>query len=241
MLKSKLVSSFKNIFSNPIEILSRDSYRVLHVIDGEDLEKAASLVRRGKADGFNLNFIRNMPADIDILAEAPKTKFITIHDYGCDLDYAVINKLKELQSLNIFTNDNLEIDFQKYPSLKEAAIFWRKRAESLYECHNLEKLFLGKYREQDLQRLHKLQNLRYLRINTGSVRALAGIENLASLEELWLMQVSSLKSLEGIKKLNSLKYLHIDNCKNIADISLLSDLRERIKIHLVGTTPKLDE
>lgn len=221
-----------------MKIHDQNGYRIINLTDGNKISDAVLLINESKADGINFNFICNYPSDIHLLRNAHEIKCVTINDYSWDFDYSAIYQLKNLESLSIYTSDKKEIDYSKFPLLKRTAIFWRPKAKSLFKCKGLESLFIGKFRDTDLTNISALQNLTYLRINTGSVQSLKGIESLIKLEELYLMQVTNLKSIKGIDALNNLKLLRIDNCRNITDIHRIAGLDRSINVDIIGTTPK---
>ena len=222
-----------------MEILQRDEYRVVHLSDGNLITIAIELINSGQADGINFNYVKNFPASIDSIRLTKDLKFIQINDYSWDYDYSVLNEISTLESISIYTTDKREIDFSRFPLLKSVAIYWRPKAISLFDCLKLESLFLGKYSEPDLNKLKNLRQLKYLRINTGSVTALNGIEQLQNLERLWIIQAMKLIKLNGIESLPNLKEVRIDNCKNIKDTDVLTKLTDKVNLTITGTTPKI--
>jgi len=221
-----------------MKVSQKDSYNIISLWDGQKINDAVQLIKDGKADGINFNFTENFPKDLNEIKSAQQIKFVQINGYSWDFDYSAINELNNIEELLIYTTDKREINFASFPNLKRTAIFWRPKADSLFECTGLERLFLGKYSYPDLSRLSKLTNLRYLRINTGSVQHLKGIENLKNLETLMLMQVTKLEDLAGIESLTKLNKLQIDNCKNIKNIDLVKKLDTIKSLTIVGTTPR---
>ncbi len=217
-----------------MEIIHRDEFRVLHITDGLEHDEAIRMINSNMADGINFNYTRNFPKQIDFLEACPSIKYLQLNDLG--YDYSVINKLTNIEVLDVYTNDRNEIRFDKFPKLKKVDIFWRPKAKSIFECSELEHLFLGKYRGKDLTQLKKLTKLKYLRINTGSIQSLIGIEYLQELEELWLMQIPSLRSLNGLQYLLKLGKLHIDNCKNLTNTQEIDQLPSLKSVTLSGTT-----
>lgn len=222
-----------------MEILKHDNYNIIHLTDGQEIHKAIKLISNNKAEGINFNFIKNFPANINAIKSVPQIKYIQINDYSWEFDYSAIYSLHQLEYLSVYTTDKKEINFSLFPNLKSTAIFWREKAKSLYNCQQLEHLFLGKYSATDLIQLSNLTNLKYLRINTGSLRNLKGIENLKNIETLLLIQAVKLEDLSGIELLPNLTTLRIDNCKSIQNIDLVKKLRKLKIIEITGTTPKL--
>lgn len=222
-----------------MEILRQYDYNIIHLTDGNQIIDAVHLINDRKADGINFNFIKNFPADIHEIKQAPDIKYIQINDYSWEYDHSAVNYLLNLEDLSIYTTDKKEIDFSHWPVLKNAAIFWRPKAKSLFQCVDLERLFIGKYTDNDLSKFESLENLKYLRVNAGSINSLNGIEKLQNLETLFLMQATKLEDLTGIEKLWHLKHLRIDNCRNIKNIDILASLKDA-KIEILGTTPRVN-
>lgn len=222
-----------------MNVLERKDYRVINLTDGNKIREAANMVVAGKADGVNFNYITNFPSNINEIKLASNIKYVQINLYpkSWEYDYRAINELKSLEGLDVFTYDRCEIDYSNYPNLRTTCLYWRPKAASLYNCAHLKRLFLGKYTEKDLSKLVGLEELEYLRINTGSVRSLQGIERLQNLEVLKLMQATKLEEIKGIEKLPKLKEVRIDNCKNIKDIDLTLSLNKKVDVRIYGTTP----
>ncbi len=222
-----------------MEILRQNDYNIIHLTDGQLILDAVRLIKDKKADGINFNFTKNFPTDIDQIKQATDIKYIQINDYSWDFDYSAINDLSKLEHLSIYTTDKKEVNFSNWLLLKSVVLFWRPKANSLFESVNLEKLFLGKYSDPDLSKFEHLRNLKYLRINTGSVKTLKGIDKLQNLETLFLIQTSKLEELDGIEKLPKLKHLRFDNCRNVKNIEIVATMKNITTLDVLGTTPKL--
>jgi Leucine-rich repeat (LRR) protein len=151
-------------------------------------------------------------------------------------DYSAIHSLQNLQHLSINTTDKKEIDFSVFPYLTSVALTWRPKAKSLFSCVQLQRLFLNRYTGQDLHEVSNLKNLKFLRVNLGSVTSLSGLNLIAGLEELMLMQTTKLEDIEDLLTLKHLKRLRIDNCKRVRNISAVKKMNVP-KLEIVGTTP----
>ncbi len=213
--------------------IMREKYDVIHLTDGADLHKAIDLVNSGKANGINFNFIRNFLPSIENLYKCPSIKHLQINH---ECDFSIINNLEGLESLSLLVKPKEAIDFNKLKNLKKVGIYWHNRYKSIFECENLEHLFLGKYKANDLVALKNLRNLTYLRLNTGTVCSLNGIESLSKLRQLYLMLATKLVSLEGVGKLSHLELLHIDTCKNISEYQGVFELPLSTKIVIGGNS-----
>ena len=224
-----------------MEIVQINNYNVINLIDGKLISDAIKLVNDGQADGINFNFIKNFPSNIDEIKFASNIRYIQINDYAWDFDYSAVNHLSKLEHLSLYSTDRKEMNYLNFPILNSTALNWRPKAKSLFGCANLERLFIGRYSDVDLSRFEFLNNLKYLRINTGSIKTLKGIEKLNDIESLLLTQLTKLEDISGIETLTNLTLLRIDNCRNIKNIHILKNLKSSIRLEIVGTTPRLND
>jgi hypothetical protein len=221
-----------------LDILQQGDYKIVHLTDGELLSEAVKLIDKGKADGINLNYIRNWRTDLEPLRNSKTIKCLAVNDYppSMQYDYSAVQTLTNLQHLSINTTDKKEIDFSAFPFLTSVALTWRPKAKSLLSCVQLQRLFLNRYTGQDLTELSSLKNLKFLRVNLGSVISLRGLKEITTLEELMLMQTTKLEDIEDLLTLKHLKRLRIDNCKRVRNISAVKRMNIP-KLEIVGTTP----
>jgi len=219
------------------DILKIGSYKILHLTDGNLLPEAVAFVDKGKADGINLNYIRNWRTDLEPLRGSKTMKYLIVNDYppSRQYDYSAIHLLHNLLHLSVNTSDKKEIDFSAFPNINSVTLRWRPKASSLFHCTQLQDLFLGNYTAKDLSQLSELINLKYLRINLGSVVSLKGLRHIVGLEELMLMQATKLEDIDDILELKHLKRLRIDNCKRVKNIGSIKKMNIP-KLEIVGTT-----
>ncbi len=207
------------------------------VQDDNDLPLAVKMVKRNEVDGIALSFIKNWPEnDVDIISECPNIKFLFIH--YAPFNFSVVNQLKNLVQLGIDNDDRDEIIFSNKPELRSVFVNWRPKRKSLFKCTQLEDLWIGKYTGKNLSLFKNFSNLKSLRINTGSITSLEGIENLTSLENLYLAQTTKLEDISAIQSLSNLKSLTIHNCKRLKNIELVNKLSNLEYLNIMGTTPK---
>jgi hypothetical protein len=223
-----------------MEIMEINNFKVASVYDGNLIHESIKIINEGQANGINFNFGKNFPQNIDEVKFNTNIKYVQINDYSWDFNYSAINSLMNLEHLSIYTKDKIEINYSNFPFLKSTAITWRPNAKTLFNCVNLERLFIGGYNETDLSRFKYLKNLKYLRINTGSLKSLNGIEKLEGIETLLLSQPTKLEDIRGIELLPNLNHIQINNCRNIKNIEILEKLNDKVKIHILGSTPKLN-
>jgi hypothetical protein len=220
------------------EIQERNGFNIVHLTDGNLLTEAVGVVEKGKADGININFIKNWRADLEPLRNSKSMKCLIVNDYppSIQYNYTAIHSLPNLLHLSVYTSDKKEIDFTAFQHLNSVTLTWRLKAKSLFKCHHLQHFFLGSYNGKDLSNLTGLKNLKCLRINLGSVVSLNGLGELSGLEKLMLMQVTKLEDIEDILELKKLQYLRIDNCKRVKNIDAINRMNIS-DLEITGTTP----
>jgi len=223
-----------------LDVLNQGDFKIVHLTDGELLTEAIKLIDKGKANGINLNYIRNWRTDLEPIRNSQTIKCLVVNDYppSMQYDYSAIQTLTNLQHLSINTTDKKDIDFSVFPLLTSVTLTWRPKAKSLFQCVQLQRLFLNRYTGYDLHELFQLKNLKFLRINLGSITSLKGLEEITGLEELMLMQATKLEVIDDLLKLKNLKRLRIDNCKRVKNISSVKTMNIP-KLEIVGTTPEV--
>ena len=229
-LKAKFINVFK--------IQDQNNFRVINLTDGSMLFHARRTILDGMANGINLNFTRNHPETLEPLRGLEGLLSVIVHDYvhSWHYDYSFIHSLSMLRHLAVYTTDRKEIDFSCFPVLESAALFWRPKANSLFNSIGLKRLFLGKYTGKNVSELYALQKLEYLRLNTGSIKTLEGLANLHNIRELMLMQLTKLEDIQELRQLKKIEYLRIDNCRRITNINVVKEMFIP-HIEIVGTTP----
>lgn len=127
-----------------LDILHQGDYRIVHLTDGELLSEAVKLIDKGKADGINLNYIRNWRTDLEPLRNSKTIKCLTVNDYppSMQYDYSAVQTLTNLQHLSINTTDKKEIDFSAFPNLTSVALTWRPKAKSFLAVFSFKDFFL---------------------------------------------------------------------------------------------------
>src|SRR5262245_42748528 len=107
-----------------LDILHQGDFRIVHLTDGELLNEAIKLIDKGKADGINLNYIRNWRTDLEPLRNSRTIRCLVVNDYppSMQYDYSAIHSLPNLEHLSVNTTDKKEIDFSVFPFLTSVAL-----------------------------------------------------------------------------------------------------------------------
>jgi hypothetical protein len=162
-----------------------------------------------------------------------------------DHDYSFLRDLPQLEHLSIGPSFPMEnpIDLSHQVNLKYLSIQWRKdRIYGLEACQNLEDLCLVEFKKRDLRLISTLSKIVRLRIKTGSVKSLDGVEGLQELKELEIGNCRSLVSIGHLKGLGKLQSIKIESCHKIKDYGALSDLPLLSSLKLIncGEIPDFD-
>lgn len=170
--------------------------------------------------------------DLSFLALFPDLKALDILDLSIR-DVSAIHSLHKPRRLGVTTYCKTEIDFSAFPELESCGLDWGdRRAESLFDCRTLKKLFVNRYRGREFAPFARLVELESLAILNAPIQNLQGIGALGKLRSLRLAALRRLKSLAGMEELASLEELEIHTCRSIGAIDELGFLPRLKKLHL---------
>ena len=169
--------------------------------------------------------------DISFLIKLPHLRSLKIIDFKIS-SVDQIHCLHELRELEIITYCKSEIRFSAFPVLEICALEWRPKANSLFDCLSLKKLFINSYSGKNTSEFAKLLNLEFLAILNAPVENLLGLKVLNKLRSLRLANLKRLSSLDGIECLSNLEELEIHTCRGISSISPVGYLKHLRKLHL---------
>jgi hypothetical protein len=162
-----------------------------------------------------------------------------------DQNYSFLQDMPQVEHLSIGPSHPMDnsIDLSHQVNLTYLSLQWRKnRIIGLEACQNLEDLCLVEFKNSDLRSIGKLGKIVRLRIKTGSIKSLDGIENLSRLEALEIGNCRSLTSMKHLNGLENLGSLKIESCHKINDYADLSDLPLLVHFKLIncGEVPDFD-
>lgn len=161
--------------------------------------------------------------DYKILKQLPE-KIVGIGELGYSYDFSYLYHLKNLKYFYFTCYTRNLIDFTMFPKLEDVAISWWPKAQSVFQCKSIKKLYITGYKGKDFKEFINLIKLEHLRIGNTPISTLSGINNLKKLNMLGLYYFSKLKDISDIESLSHLEEIEIYNCKKISDITPLSKL-----------------
>ena len=226
----------------PIEISEHGNLLMYKL--GHSAEAVRDLINSRKLNGLRIFDYREPLESLDFLRGFTFLKRLEI-TCSEDQDYSFLRDLTQLEHLSIGPSWPMEnpIDLCHQANLKYLSIQWRRnRIHGLEACQNLEDLCLVEFKESDLELISKLRNIVRLRIKTGSLKRLIGIENLKELEVLEVGNCRSLVSIAHLNGLGNLRSLKFESCPKISDFGDLIDLPllESFKLIRCGEIPDID-
>jgi Leucine-rich repeat (LRR) protein len=173
-------------------------------------------------------------SDLSFLSGLPHLQLFDILDLRPSIQSIEgIHFLHELRRLGVTTYCSTEVRFSEFPKLVSCGLEWGKRkAQSLFDCVTLERLFVNRYNGKDTASFARLVNLEALAILNAPVENLHGLRALKKLRSLRLANLKRLVSLAGIEGLVTLEELEIDTCRNIGSIEEIGYLSQLKKLNL---------
>ncbi len=180
-------------------------------------------VRKNDIDAICLNYAKGWEGEkLDFISRHNQLKYLKILDWEIK-DISGINALNNLNELSISTYCKTKIDFHNFPKLKRCFFEWRKGSDSLFDCEQLDYLYLLNYTGKHFKPISKLANLSELNLVDPRFDTLEGIEQLTKLKILQIVS-RRLVTIEQIAKLEQLESLGIFDSKKIEKIDPISKL-----------------
>jgi hypothetical protein len=208
--------------------LQSGTYGIRAVVHSAWSKEIADLVRRelelNQAKGWH-------GSDVSFLAEMPDLVSFEIFDFKIR-DIAPIHFLHNLRRLGITTYCPTEIKFSAFPGLESCGLEWRPKAASLFDCTMLKKLFVNRYKGNDVSDFGRLVSLESLAILNAPIVNLQGFSSLKRLRSLRLANLRRLTSLAGIEHLVNLEELDVHTCRKICSIKEVGTLSKLQKLFL---------
>jgi hypothetical protein len=170
-------------------------------------------------------------ADLAFLKRLPDLLSFQILDFSIS-SVDPIHFLRKLCRLEVITYCRSEIRFRSFPHLEECSLEWRPKAESLFECTTLKKLFVNRYSGKDSEPFGQLIDLDDLAILNAPVTNLNGLTPLKRLRTLRLAVLPKLTSLAGLEELVDLEELDVHTCRRIRSIEVMRLLPNLRKLYI---------
>lgn len=147
-----------------------------------------------------------------------------------DFSFDFLNSLGRLERLSIGADGKTPIELSWLIGLKDLTLLWRKDCISgLEKCQRLTSLCLVEYKEEDFRSVEKLIGLIHMKVKTGSIQSVKGIESLTNLRTLLLGNCRRLSSLDNLASSTNLRSLRFELCprlRNYTPLGFLSKLEE---------------
>jgi len=162
-----------------------------------------------------------------------------------DQNFSFLSDLLQLNHFSVGPSHPMKnrIDLSAQANLRYLAVQWNtNKITGLSECRSVEDLCLVEFPNDDLKVVFDLQRIKRLRIKTGRMKSLEGIEGLKNLEDLEIGNCRRLLSISHLNGLEKLRRIRIESCRKIQDIESLRSLPSLSTLEFVncGEIPDLD-
>ncbi len=203
-----------------------EDYRIAEYVDYiNDKDIKSISIHLMKYNYNDLEFLRdcNGVRDVSILMNK-------------EIDLSALYGMKNIITLHVDV-PNAVIDFNQLISLESINITWHKEYENtLNSCILLRNVVLHKFNplNKNIMILSNLTLLKELTIVRTNIISLEGIKMLRKLRVLNLFFASKLSRINEIVELdNSIEEIHIESCKNIMDLPVLSGMKATTILRLI--------
>jgi hypothetical protein len=234
------------------------------VVTGRWSPEAGLALQISKVDSLVLNYALGFDEpDLSFLDGQPLRKLVVLDRRLRALD-PIYTLAATLESLQLTTDPALTVDLNRLPFLTDLAADWAQVRTTFSGGRRLQRLFLGRYSENDLVPLTTAQGLAALvlkdRPRVSSLRGFAQLPqmtelgvflatNLADvtelrgagrLKELQLEACRRISTMEDLADCGSLEMLNLSECGDFPDVEPLRELNELQILYLYGTTKILN-
>jgi hypothetical protein len=107
--------------------------------------------------------------------------------------------------------------------------------QQVFDCKNLEELTLHDPSKEQIQSIHKLRQLKRIRVTFFRAKTLDFLGDLTNLEEVILEYVSGFSDLEPLQRLTKLKSLHLENLRRVSNFDGLKGINSLRYLYISGT------
>lgn len=200
---------------------------------GYTTEFVERIINEKKLGGLRI-FAVLKSEELDSISFLKKLTFLRKLDITASNDFSFdsLGDLSNLKKLSINVPGETKIDFSNLTQLEYLSINWRKNLVGL-EKTNLLSLCIVDFTEKNLSALTKIQGIKSLKIKTGTIKSLSGIEELKDIEEVNIGNCKQLISIQGIDSLIKLSFVEFNKCKNIVSFESLRGLPRLITLNII--------
>lgn len=139
-------------------------------------------------------------------------------------DASVLAELTDLRLVKMVCDLRVPVDFATLRKLEVVKLKWSKELDSVFVCEWVTYLSMMSYPAGDLSRLKGMLGLRRLALTSRRLSSLAGLESLARLESLDLLDCRMLDTLDGVMRCTGIKKLEVESCRRLHSIEPIANL-----------------
>lgn len=181
--------------------------------------------------------------NIDFITKCPSLKYFRIipsDNAKNDFDYSPLYHMPAVKSLSCATvygahyELTTSIDYSKINDLESVSISGSGHF-NYNTIRNLKTLGISGYKESNLTNMFSGDNLDSLMIIQSNIKSLEGLQTAPKIKCLYLYYNSHLNDISALRAIKeSITALRIENCNQIKDFSVLSELKNLEMLELSG-------
>lgn len=230
------------------------TYMIIHQIPEARLYGVVACSRRSLEEHIlfiNEKQVENVEIcakNIDFIEKCPGLKSILVVPADCcgnGFDYSPLYRLKNIEELDCTTEYGYDgvrcrysttIDYSKIKGIRRLNLADYAGALNYQTILTLEGLYMCEYPKENLKGCSESQNLKYICLERGDLKTLAGVEKSKTLEWVSLVNLRKLKDISNLKYLkDTITALNIEGCPKVLDFSILEQFTNLEHLQLMGS------
>lgn len=193
-------------------------------------EQVADVARRNAVAELELNYAKGWQGkDVEFLRTLPWLRSLKIIDWHL-ADTSPVLSLTELRTLSLGTYARSKMNYALLSHLTEATLEWGPGAATIFDCSQLQVLFLNHYDAPNCRAIAALEKLVKLSLASPGLESLSGLPK--TLSFLGVYSSKRLADLDDLPGAGRLTHLELNACRNLRTIDRVGDLSELTELHL---------
>ena len=189
-------------------------------------DDAAAVLRAGRVDGLDLNYAKGFTdTDLAFIEDWPIKRLSLLARTVKDITplYRLADTMERLS----VESGPAELELGRFPQLVDLAGNWDQITRTLSDVPQLESLYIGGYRADDLTPLRYNPGLTKVRMkDRPALKSLAGLEHLSRLKHLGIYLATGLADFTALGDVKSLTELHLESCRQLSDLTPIASNRQ---------------
>lgn len=194
------------------------------IVSGIWTNAISNFIRENEIKAIYLNSAKGWKdSDYSFLSELDKVEELNIIS-STATKLSAIEEMVSLVEISITTSTNDEVDFRKLSNLKKCYLYWWSGAKSIFDCIEIEALYLDNVKLKDFSQFRNMKHLKSLTISNSKIDTIDWLSDFKNLTEFELYNCRKLGEFDTIRECFALKKLVINGSKLLKSISFVEAL-----------------